>query len=189
MDSLKIGIDIDGVIVNLVEAMRTHLSDACGYFVSDDHIYCFDIGKALNIENEMENIWKKVYESDCLRRAPAIEGAIEGMNKIKDNYIWLITERPEKTKDDTERWLNSKSIKYDKLEIGGNHKQFVMNKGIDIFIEDNFEQAQSIAETGVCTLLLDHPWNRKEIITNKCKRVKSWNEILKEIEILIKSSL
>ena len=186
MKSLKIGIDIDGVIVNLVEAMRTLLSNACGHMVSDDHIYCFDIGKALNIESEMESIWNQVYNSGLLRKAPAIEGAVEGMDKIKDHYIWLITGRPEKTRNDTEWWLKSKNIKYDKLEIGGNYKASISDKEVDIFIEDNLEQAQWIAEAGIYTLLFDHPWNRNEIINNKCKRVKSWDDVICEVRILEK---
>lgn len=182
IESLKIGIDVDGVIVNLVEAMRPLLSKVCGYTVTDDQIYCFDIGKALNIESKMESIWNEVYNSDLLRGAPAIDGAIEGMSRIKEKYIWLITGRPEKTRSDTEYWLKRNDIKYDKLEVGGSYKAAVSNKNIDIFIDDNFEQAQLTAEAGIYTLLFDHPWNRNEIINSKCKRVKSWNEVIYEVK-------
>lgn len=182
IESIKIGIDVDGVIVNLVGAMRPLLSKACGYTVTDDQIYCFDIGKALNIESEMESIWDEVYNSGLLREAPALDGAIEGMSKIKEHYIWLITGRPKNTRKDTKYWLKRNGIKYDKLDVGSDYKGAICNKNIDIFIEDNFEQAQLTAKAGIYTLLFDHPWNRNEVINNRCKRVKSWNEVICEVK-------
>lgn len=61
MKHLRIGIDIDGVIVDLVSLMLPLLSKACGRPVSHQDIYCFDIGRALDIEEKMADVWAQVY--------------------------------------------------------------------------------------------------------------------------------
>ena len=67
MKNLKIGIDIDGVIVDLVTSMLPLLSKYCGRSVRYSDICFFDIGKALNIEDKMEDIWTEVDNGNIRR--------------------------------------------------------------------------------------------------------------------------
>ena len=184
MKNLKIGIDIDGVIVDLVTAMLPLLSEACGRSVCHSDIYCFDIGKALNIEKQMQDIWTEVYSSNMLRAAPPIKGAIVGLNELREHVIWLVTQRPKSTQKDTERWLRDKKIKYDNLEFVYGVAKHSVGKDFDVFLEDNLEQACAIAVAGINALLLDQPWNQSPILPQKCRRVQDWDAIVTHIKTL-----
>jgi len=188
MKNLKIGMDIDGVIVDLVTAILPLLSKACGRSVCHRDIYCFDIGKALHIEKQMQDIWAEVYSSNMLRSAPPIKGAIVGLNELRGHINWLVTQRPKSAKKDTERWLRDKKIKYDNLEfVSGVAKHSVAND-FDVFLEDNLEQACAIAEAGINSLLLDQPWNQSSALPQKCRRVQDWDAIVTHIKTLERMS-
>jgi len=188
MKNLKIGMDIDGVIVDLVTAMLPLLSKACGRPVNHRDIYCFDIGKALNIERQMQDIWVEVYSSDILQTAPPIKDAIVDLNELKGHIIWLITQRPRSAKKDTEQWLRDKKIKYENLEfVSGVTKHLVAND-FDVFLEDNLEQACAIAEAGTDSLLLDQPWNQSYALPQRCRRVQDWDAIVTHIKTLERMS-
>lgn len=188
MRIIRIGIDIDGVIVDLVTAMLPLLSKACGRPVCHDDIHCFDIGKALHIEDKMDGIWADVNDSGIFRTAPPIKGAIAGLGGFRKHKIYLVTQRPKSTQSDTEWWLCDKEIKYNKLEFVTSGAKHLVGKNFDVFLEDDFQQACAMAEAGVDTLLLDHPWNRSSWLPRRCRRVQDWNAIIMHIKILERTS-
>jgi len=184
MKNLKLAIDIDGVIVDLVAAMLPLLSEACGRPIRHEDIYCFDIGKALNIESKMQYIWDKVYSGNILQTAPPIKGAIIGLDQISNHEIWLVTHRPKLAQKDTELWLDEKKIKYHRLEFVRSTKKLSVGLDFDVFLEDNLEQACAIAEAGIPAILLSHPWNTCTTLPEKCIRVSDWDAIARQIDIL-----
>lgn len=177
MRHLRIGIDIDGVIVDLVSSMLPLLSKACGRPVSQQDIYCFDIGKALNIEEKMPDIWAQVYHSNMLRFASPIKGAIASLSALSEHEIWLVTRRPISTQRHTISWLREKKVKYDHLIFDSSPYKHSVVRNLDLFVEDNLEQACVIAEAGIFSLLLDQPWNQTPILPKHCKRVQDWDAI------------
>lgn len=184
MKHLRIGIDIDGVIVDLVSLMLPLLSKACGRPVSHQDIYCFDIGRALDIEEKMADVWAQVYDSDTLQSAPPIKGAITGLSVLREHEIWLITRRPTSTRSHTVSWLRRYKIKYDHLIFDSSPQKHLVGRGFDAFVEDNLEQACAIAEAGIFTLLLDHPWNQAPTLPKRCRRAEDWNAIVLYIKRL-----
>ena len=184
MRHLRIGIDIDGVIVDLVSLMLPLLSEACGRPVSHQDIVCFDIGRALNIEEKMADIWGQIYGGDMFRFAPPIKGAIAGLSALSEHEVWLITRRPISTQSDTVSWLHGNGIKYDRLIFDSSPEKHSVGEGFDAFVEDNLEQACGIAEAGVFTLLLDQPWNGAQTLPKQCTRVGDWKAIVLHIKKL-----
>ena len=185
MRHLRIGIDIDGVIVDLVSSVLPLLSKACGRPVSHRDIYCFDIGKALNIEDKMADVWAQVYRGNTLRFAPPIKGAITGLSALREHEIWLVTRRPTSTRSHTMSWLREKRIKYDHLIFDSSPNKHSVGQNFDVFVEDNLEQACAIAEACIFSLLLDQPWNQTLILPKHCTRIEDWNAIvlyIKELE-------
>lgn len=180
---LNIGIDIDGVIADLVSAMLPILSETCGYNVIHTHITEYDIGKALGIQQHMDRIWKAVYNDAFLIDVPAIGGALEGLNRISKHTIILITGRPQQTKNVTEKWLKTNTIKYDKLIFSEKGKH-LYSEDVDIFVEDHYEEANNMLSVGIPTMLFDQPWNQRSVDINTLKRVKNWKEITEHIERL-----
>jgi len=188
MKNLKIGIDIDGVIVDLVTAMLPLLSEICRRPVYHSDIYCFDIGKALKIEDKMEDIWTEVYNGNILRVAPPIKDAIIGLNELSEHEIWLVTQRPKSSRSDTELWLREKKIEFDNLRFVDTVGKESLARNLDVFLEDNLETACAIAEAGIDSLLFDQPWNQCSKLPQRCERVKDWRDVVMYIKVLEKTS-
>ncbi|MCK4787856.1 MAG: hypothetical protein KAV87_29145 [Desulfobacteraceae bacterium] len=180
--NLNIGIDIDGVIVDLVSAMLPILSESCGYGVTHADITEYDIGKALKIEGQMAYIWKAVYNDAFLINAPAIKGALDGLNRISNHAIILITGRPQKTQIATEQWLGKNFIKYDRL-IFSQQGKHIYHDDIDMFIEDQYEEACNMVAAGIPTILFNQPWNQRLVDSSNIKRVRDWEEITEYIQL------
>ena len=91
MKQLNIGIDIDGVIVDLGTAILPTLSEVCNRPISYQDLCSWDLGEALSIdEKTMEYTWMQILESSILRNAPPIDGAIQALSKLSKHEIWLI---------------------------------------------------------------------------------------------------
>jgi len=60
-----IGVDIDGVIVDLGTAMLPLLSEVCARPVAYQDLCAWDLGKALNIDDKtMVSTWDQILNSD-----------------------------------------------------------------------------------------------------------------------------
>ncbi len=189
MKKLKIGIDIDGVIVDLVTSMLPLLSKFCGRSVRYSDICCFDIGKALNIKEKMGGIWAEVYNGNILQLAPPIQGSIIGLSELNEHEIWLITQRPISIRSDTVLWLCENKIEFDKLRFVDIVGKESISRSLDVFLEDNLETACAIAEAGINSLLFDQPWNQNTKLPQRCKRVKDWKDVVLYIKMLEKTSI
>jgi len=176
---LTLGIDIDGVIADYANIMLPLLSDVCKRPVSYHDLSCWDIGEALNISGEtVDYVWNQVLGSDLLLNARPIDGAITGMSGLSRHEIWIITSRPPDIEEITVSWLNNWRIKYDYIVFENEKHQISTRQNIDVFVEDNLEQACAIAEVGVDSLLFDQPWNQAATLPEKCTRIYNWNSIL-----------
>jgi len=179
MKHLVIGVDIDGVIVDLGNAMLPLLSEVCARPVSYQDLCHWDLGKALNIdEKNMAYIWDQIFSSDLLRHAPPITGAIEGLSALSRHEIWLVTSRPMSTQSLTLSWLHDNKVSYDHIVFDRRGDKLAVGPTFNVFIEDFTEEAYTIADAGIFTILFDQPWNHTSILPKNCKRVYDWNTIL-----------
>ena len=116
MKGLVVGLDIDGVIVDLGTAMLPLLSEVCARPVAYQDLCAWDLGEALSISQEtMTRTWEQLFESDALRYAPPIDGAINGLSTLSKHEIWLVTSRPIITQDLTLSWLYDNGMHYDQI--------------------------------------------------------------------------
>ena len=188
MKHLVIGVDIDGVIVDLGQAMLPLLSEVCARPVLYQDLCSWDLGKALNIdEKTMRSTWERTLSSDLLRHAPAIKGAIEGLSVLRKHEIWLVTSRPMSTQSLTLSWLHDNKVRYDHIVFDRRGDKLSVGPTFDVFVEDFIEEAYTIAKAGIFTILFDQPWNNTSILPNNCKRVYDWNDILLLIKALEES--
>jgi len=185
MRLLRLGMDIDGVIVDYASVMLPILSGVCNRSISYDDLICWDIGEALDIDEKMvADVWQQILGSDILRPAAPIRGAIAGLSALSKHEIWLVTARPTSLQSLTVSWLNEKKVKYDRLLFDNGTDRHSIGQELDVFVEDHLEQACAIAEAGVSTLLLDQPWNQTAILPENCKRVTDWSAIVLSISAL-----
>jgi uncharacterized HAD superfamily protein len=187
MKCLTIGVDIDGVIVDIAAAMLPLLSEICKRPVSYQDLCYWNLGEALNIDQEtVAYIWEKTLGDGLLRQAPPIKGALEGMSMISGHNIWLVTRRPAYTRNFTQSWLSEYGVKYDHIAFVNKGKKASMGQTFDLFVEDYLEEALAFAEAGVFSILFNQPWNQASISNENCLRVHDWKSIvsiIKKIEI------
>ncbi len=184
MKRLTIGLDIDGVIINYIHFILPLLSEISGKIVRYEDVTHPTLSKFLDVDEETSaNIWKQMLKADLLQSAPPITGAIEGVNLLGDHEIWIITGRPVSIKNLTISWLNKNRIRYDRIvfDSGKALGNLSMEKHCDVFVDDQLEAANLLADAGVFTLLLDQPWNQATSLPKNCQRVYNWNEIIAEV--------
>lgn len=185
MKRLVIGVDIDGVIVDLVTAMLPLLSEVCARPVSYQDLCCWDIGEALGIDEETMNLfWERLFDCKALRYAPPIDGAINGLSKLSEHEIWLVTNRPVRTRDLTLSWLYDNRIHYDQIVFNGRRDKVSVGPTFNTFIEDSPVETMTIARAGVFAILFDQPWNQTFKLPDNCRRVYNWESVLQLINNL-----
>lgn len=182
---LKIGMDLDGVVVDLVEAMIPLLSAKANRQISKSDIVTFDIGQALSIETaEMDKIWRHVIQDGFYATAPAISGAIEGLYAIRHHEIWFVSSRPKEAKRQTEEWLNRYRVDYAYLILNDSQKNVAVRYNFHICVEDNLDRALQVVNAGIHSLLFDQPWNQSTELPKGCIRVRTWHEIVQCVETI-----
>ena len=182
---LIIGLDIDGVIVDLGRVILPFLSEVCGRPVVYQELCSWDLGKALNIDKKtMTFIWKRILDSDVLGKAPPIKGAIQGLSALSRYEIWLVTSRPISTQSLTLSWLYDHKVNYNHIVFDRRGDKLSVGPAFNLFVEDFVEEARTIAESGIFTMLFDQPWNNTSLLPRNCVRVYDWDTILQLISDL-----
>ena len=185
MKRLVIGLDIDGVIVDFGTVILPLLSKVCARPLVYQDLCSWDLGEALSIgEETMNRIWKRLLDSDALRYAPAIDGAINGLSTLSEHEIWLVTSRPISTQDLTLSWLDDNRVHYDQIVFNRRGDKLSVGPMFSVFVEDFLDETITIADAGIFTILFDQPWNQASNLSANCKRAYSWDGVLQLINNL-----
>ncbi|MFC2066846.1 hypothetical protein ACFLUO_07355 [Chloroflexota bacterium] len=180
-----IGMDIDGVIVDIATAMLPLLSEVCARPVVYQDLCSWDLGKALSINEEtMNHTWNRFLDSDELRYAHPIDGAITGLSAISENEIWLVTSRPVSTQGLTLSWLHDNRVHYDQIVFNRRGDKLSVGPTFNVFVEDFLDETITIAKAGIFTILFDQPWNQASKLPINCKRAYNWGDVLQLINNL-----
>ena len=190
-----IGVDIDGVLANLiVPFLKFHNRK---YKTSDI--------PANHISNDLTIIWKcskeeahrrvfEFYMSSDFEKIKPVEGAVEGINRLgKKHKLHAITARPPIMQRKTDLWINQYFHK--KFEIihhtnlfslegaKKNKSQVCQELGIKTIIEDDLNYALDCANLDINVYLLDSPWNKTKKLPKNIIRVFGWRDITKKFDL------
>ena len=177
--------DIDGVIVDIGTAMLPLLSEVCARPVAYQDLCSWDLGEALNIgEETMNRTWGRLFNSDALRYAPSIDGALNGLSALSEHEIWLVTSRPISTQDLTLSWLHDNRVHYDQIVFNIRWDKLSAGPTFNVFVEDFLDEAITIAKANIFTILFDQPWNQASKLPGNCKRAYNWDGVLQLINNL-----
>ena len=187
---MKIGIDIDNVISTfneelLKEFLKHNKELGYGKEINNDATY-ITRGMFNWKEGEVQAYYKNNIER-IISKLNVKRDAKKYIDKLKNDghYIYIITGRDNGEYSDpynkTKKWLEDKSIKYDKLILTnaykndehGKSKKCIENN-IDIMIDDSVDICKDCINYGITTLLMDTPYNKQ---SNDITRVHTWKEI------------
>lgn len=199
---MRIGVDIDNVISTfneeLLEEFLKHNKElGYGNEINKDADYItrgmFNWG-----EDKVELYYKDNIER-IVNNLNVKSGAKEYIDKLKEDghSIYIITGRDNGEHSDpynnTKKWLDDNSIKYDKLILTNAYKNYIHGKSekciennVDIMIDDSVNICMDCISSGITTLLMDTPYNRKN---KDITRVHNWKEIYEYIKNYKKEKL
>jgi len=187
MKKLNICIDIDGTITD----PYYWLSYANNYFnsnISENQVTSYDISKVLNIkQNDYLEFYEKfkfeIHTNQKLR--PDVKDILDELYKF--NNLYFVTAREKSLELVTFLYLLNHEIPFDEIYILGTHNKVPKAKDLncDIFIEDSYDNAIELSNSGFKVILIDTNYNRLPLNHNII-RAHNWMEIsqiLTEISI------
>lgn len=195
---MKIGVDIDGVLTNVIRYACDYGSK---YFFEkygklDININAWSLKDMFNITDEEDKECWLTLVKDYSTNEPARPFAAEIIDKIRneDNEIYIITARGASKWDDVEgkvnsvliSWLNRNNIKYDKLIISEDKLEIYKKYNIDIMIEDKTENINSISKE--LPVICFHENHNKELKGKNIYRAYSWYDVYYKY-LMIKESI
>lgn len=183
---MRIGIDIDNVISNfnemLLEAYLTHDKELRNTGIINPNAKYIRTGM-FDWSNEEELSFYKDNIEGIAKKLKVKEKAKEYIDRLHSDghLIYIITGRDNGEYSEpynmTKKWLDENNIYYDNLiltdayDIHAKSLECLKND-IDIMIDDSVRICSDLITSGITTILMDTPYNRKINI----KRVKNWEE-------------
>lgn len=198
MIKLNIGIDVDGVLVDME---RYQLKHGTEYFAKIHNKKIinpveYDIEEIFECTHEeRERFWKKYIWAYCLKE-PVIRNAPEVISKLRQrgHKIFIITGRAHTTEENVtgmlfrwmlKYWLKKNHITYDDIvfcsekESSTEKYDACIDKKIDIMIDDKPQNLIALSKK-IQVICYPAVWN-KAINNESFIRVNNWNDIYAKV--------
>jgi uncharacterized HAD superfamily protein len=170
---MRIGIDIDGVIVDTINFVSQALTKSYGYEIKP-HDVAHGLGKMKGIEKYFEDNGEYL-----LCTLDPFENSVEVINEIgKEHEIYLISARFNIHYDLTINWLKRYAIKAKEILLteGKSKTEICKTYNIELFIEDSAVNALEISALNIPVLLYNTEYNQS-INGKGIIRCRNWDEI------------
>ncbi|MFH1958401.1 MAG: hypothetical protein ABIJ15_08000 [bacterium] len=181
---MKLGVDLDGVIVDTDAVFRKYIKKITGVSSTRDMITSYFYEECLHISKEdVEKVYSIMQSDSAWKELPALEDAEETLNELAATFeIFIITARPVESKAQTEEFLKKHGIPVKEIYfISEKQRKLDIINGlpfeVSAFIEDRLDFAEEIARAGINTYLMDYPWNRTNRKIPNLHRVSNWKQI------------
>jgi hypothetical protein len=189
---MKIGIDIDEIVVEFLEGYVKLYNQKYNSHIRVEEFHTYDFWEVLPLTKDQAVILaEEFFNSALFDNLSFIKNSKESLLKLlKNNMLFFITSRPSNWQSKTKAFFEKhlENHKYEIIFSSDFHKSNGKTKAeickeleVKMMIEDNKNYAYDCAEKGISVLLLDKPWN-KEMKHKNITRVFSWEEILNEIK-------
>jgi uncharacterized HAD superfamily protein len=187
-----VGLDFDDVLMDFCGPLYQFHNKHFGTDLTLDDAKIWDLWKVWNCEQEESELRvMNFYHSDDHQAAAPVTGGPEAVRRLaENNRLVIVTSRPESVRERTLHWLEKHYPNLFEHVCFTNifHAEGAKRKtkaeaceelGVDIFVDDNLDNAHGIAESGRPVLLLTAPWNEdKTDLHPNITRVHSWDHIL-----------
>jgi len=187
-----IGVDLDDVLLDFNGALCSFHNRHYGTSYKPEDATDWNIDKIWKCgpEEAAERILAFYESSEHFEAAPII-GSVQAIAKLKEMHtLHVVTAKPANLRQMTVRWVDRHfpgmfdGVHFTSESHGDNKKtkaKVCDELGVQIFIDDNTEKVQNVADSGRPVLLFDRPWNQGyggKLIT----RVHSWEEIAEKLK-------
>ena len=184
----QIATDLDDVLADMTPFIDFHNS-TFNTSLTISNFTSYYLRHVLKISREEE--WKRMrqfFNSPYFQQILPLEGSVEAVRYISKKYeIAVITSRPRFVRKNTEEWLGKYFPAIQKVYFTADFPREKRKKSriclelrAETMIEDRLDYALDCSKSGIKVFLLDYPWNQISNLPPLIRRVKSWQEILRE---------
>jgi len=187
---MKIGIDLDGVVIDSETTFRTYEEIFDIMFLKGNNLVDREEPKLQNRYNwteEQKNEFIEKYYLKVSKESNLMSGftAVYNLLKEQNHQFIVITARGisvKEMKDDAIRLLNENNIKFDKYYWNVEDKVEICKKeNIDLMIDDDWRIIKKLAENNIKTLYF-RDTNLKRLKENDyITEVNNWGDIYRNI--------
>jgi len=185
----RLCVDVDNCVAATDEVMRQiihQVTDGRVNFAYDD-IVEFDYHGPSCRDKSGERIdeatWHKVHEQfsepDIVMSLKPMPGAADMLRALQLDFdIHFVTTRKPKARAATIHWLDCLGLDSKRppaLHFVGHRQKHDVIRNLSAAIDDDPVQAESFAQMGIKSILLDHPWNRNA--NSEVLRARDWSEV------------
>lgn len=182
--SLRVAVDIDGVLADQVTLILAKLNIKYGLRLTKNDIIQWDQKiKDTNIKYEIETA---LLDKNFVLSLPIIPGSERGMGFLYNNhYVIVATARPTETEEATRTWVSNHFKFHDFCNTKGKQKDCVLS---NILIDDYIPNIKHFALRKGIGLLFSQPWNQerdeleKLIEENKVFCCNNWEDVISAIK-------
>jgi len=160
----KIGLDIDEVLCNWI-----------GHWAATQGI---DQPKCWHFDRELLDKFERMKGEDKLDEFYANLQPLIGPEELPFEPHCYITSRPIDTKI-TEEWLDKHGFPARPVyttAVGQSKVKLAQDAGVEIFVDDNYDNFVALNNAGICCFLMDAPHNQRYNVGYK--RIKSLKELI-----------
>ena len=190
---MKIGIDIDGVILDSERNLKFYADYWSHFSLHKDRLKDDDVTQehCFAWTEEETNFFYENYFDEITRNSNLMVGAKEILTKLKQegHKLYIITLRGyyrEQEKVDAEEKLRQLGVDFDGVYWSTKNKiQKCKELGIDFMIDDNPENVEQFANDQISVLYFKEG-PIKDVVLPNVKKVNSWMDIYREVKALSK---
>jgi uncharacterized HAD superfamily protein len=178
MKQKRLGLDIDGT-VTCPSTFVPYLNESFGKSISLEDIKEYNLVPLIGISEKEFWKWMDENEARIYSNSPLSKYAKETIRRLDEEFeLFYISARRDHLAEITYEWFNTNAIPYRHIELVGKHDKIdaVKEHQVELFFEDNYENACAISEhCNIPVILFDTPYNRKPL-PQQVYRMKNWVE-------------
>ena len=179
---MSIAFDVDNVLADTISAWCNLLHEIKGIVIEKANIKSHKIVGSVRLSPQiifstLDRVWEN------WKQLPMTENDIpEYIEQIKKKgyNIFIVTNRPLRSKKYVESWIANNGIVYDQLYFLGPYSSKVDIK-VDYLVDDAPEHLEEFIKTGRIGFLYNQPWNARFTMKNSI-RVNTISEVIFYLE-------
>lgn len=168
----RVGIDIDGVITNVLAGVRNYAMQHWGTIIDPETVSRYNLVGCTGITEEQIGVMFD--DAEFYRRLEILPEAGDALRRLRHYDIHLVTARPVKLWNVTHEWLLGHAVPYLAVSHQPSKVAYAVRMGIKVFVEDKREAAIELAEVCREVYLVDWPYNRGKLPNNVIRVASLW---------------
>ncbi len=190
----KIAVDLDDVSFNFMDPFLSYYNFLSGTFFRRKDMFSYRLEDVFKEPTEyVEEKLRQFYNSPFFRNLPPLPGARSAFKFLKEtgHEIIIVTSRFDEYHQITDASLKENffgrysNIFYSSSRYnprGKSKAQICKEQGASVLVEDCLKYALECDSKGIPVFLMDNPWNQGILNGTLITRVRSWKEVLKNLE-------